>query len=242
MNTPTKISLPKWLPYVVGAVLVVQFAALSVWQISRGLEKRESRAAFRDDAAFSEFRHGDSVRPYQAIEASGAFLAGQQFLIDNIILNSRYGFYVLTALETGEGEPLLIVNRGWIEKSGPTPDLDAIVDAIDVTSLPRTVRGRVGSLPKPGMRMGEAITARDSWPQIAVWPTAEDLAVSLGRDVQPFVLLMDPDDEAGFLRHWVPEEMGPGKHFGYALQWFAMGAVLAGLLIWNFRRRRQAHD
>ncbi len=29
--------------------------------------------------------------------------------------------------------------------------------------------------------------------------------------------------------------MGPGRHFAYALQWFAMGAVLAGLLVWNFR-------
>jgi cytochrome oxidase assembly protein ShyY1 len=48
---------------------------------------------------------------------------------------------------------------------------------------------------------------------------------------------MDPDDDHGFLRHWVPEEMGPGKHFGYALQWFAMGAVLAGLLIFNYRKK-----
>ena len=51
---------------------------------------------------------------------------------------------------------------------------------------------------------------------------------------------MDPDDQRGFLRHWVPEEMGPGKHFGYALQWFAMGAVLAGLLIFNYRKHRTA--
>ena len=39
------------------------------------------------------------------------------------------------------------------------------------------------------------------------------------------------------LRHWVPEEMGPGRHYAYAFQWFAMGLVLAGLLAWNFRKR-----
>lgn len=242
MNSPTKISLPSWLPYVVGAVLVVQFAALGIWQISRGLEKRESRAAFREQGEFTQFQNGTDVRPYQAIKADGRYLADQQFLLDNIILNSRYGLYVLTALETAHDEPLLIINRGWIEKSGLTPDLDALSVAIDAPTSPLTVRGRVGNLPRPGMRMGEAIMSRDSWPQIAVWPTSEDLAVSLGREVQPYVLLMDPDDENGFLRHWVPEEMGPSKHFGYALQWFAMAAVLAGLLIWNFRRRREAHD
>ena len=36
------------------------------------------------------------------------------------------------------------------------------------------------------------------------------------------------------------EAMGPGKHFGYALQWFAMGVVLAGLLIFNYRKKRPA--
>jgi len=56
--------------------------------------------------------------------------------------------------------------------------------------------------------------------------------------VQPFVLLMDPDAAGGFVRHWVPEEMGPGRHFAYALQWFAMAAVLAALLVWNFRKRK----
>lgn len=173
---------------------------------------------------------GVAVRAYQSIETDGTFVSGQQFLLDNIILNSRYGYYVLTALELSEDEPLLIVNRGWIQKPASAP-------VIDVTEAPVTVRGRVGSLPKPGMRMGEAITSRGSWPQVAVWPTTEDLALSLGREVQPFVLLMDPKDDNGFLRHWVPEEMGPGKHFGYALQWFAMGAALAGILIWNYRKK-----
>jgi len=35
----------------------------------------------------------------------------------------------------------------------------------------------------------------------------------------------------------VPTGLGPDKHFGYAFQWFAMGAMLAGLLIWNYRKK-----
>ena len=70
-----------------------------------------------------------------------------------------------------------------------------------------------------------------------VCPLLDELAAALGRDVQPFVLLMDPGDAHGFYRHWVPEEMGPGRHYAYALQWFAMGIVLAGLLAWNYRKR-----
>jgi cytochrome oxidase assembly protein ShyY1 len=88
------------------------------------------------------------------------------------------------------------------------------------------------------MRMGEAITPSTDWPRTAVSPRSEDIAAVLGRDVQPFVVLLDPEDPHGFLRHWVPEEMGPAKHFGYAFQWFAMGIVLAGLLTWHYRKRR----
>ena len=237
MNINVEKQLPSWLPLVVGTVLVAQFAGLGVWQISRGLGKLESRQAFEASTGYYNYHDGAEVRPYQALKASGRFDAERQFLLDNIILNSRYGYYVLTPLELGDNEPLLIVNRGWIEKSGPMPDVAAAAEriALDVDRV--TVRGRVGSLPKPGMRMGDAITSTDRWPILAVYPTREDLAQQLGRDIQPFVLLMDPEDDNGFLRYWVPAEMGPGKHFAYAFQWFAMGAVLAGLLTWHYRKR-----
>ena len=238
MTAQAKLPVPAWLLFIAGAILVVQFAALSIWQINRGLEKRADRAAFANRTSFAQFRHGTEVRPYQAIEVDGHFDSERQFLIDNIILNARYGFYVLTAFEIAEDEPLLIVNRGWIEKSGRSPDLAAIAGRIAVTDSRLTVRGRASSLPKAGSRTSEAIRSRDSWPQVAAFPTTQDLALSLSRDVEALVLLMDPGEEHGFLRHWVRKEMGPGKHFGYALQWFAMGAALAGLLIWNFRKRR----
>ena len=237
MNDNHKKALPSWLPYAIGGLLVVQFFALSVWQISRGMEKQADRDAFDAESGFTAYRSGDDVRPFQAIRVDGRFVNDRQFLFDNIIINSRYGFYVVTALELGENEPLLMVNRGWLQKDGPGPDLQAVSNAIDVTGASTSARGRVGSFPQPGMRMGDAIASRDSWPQIAVYPTADDVAASLGREVHPFLLLLDPEDPHGFLRHWVPEEMGPGTHFGYALQWFAMGAVLAGLLIWNYRKR-----
>jgi len=230
VNTDTKKRPPAWLLFSVGALLVVQFAALGVWQINRGLEKRASRAAFNDQSSFTRFVDGAEVRAYQSIEVDGNFVSEQQFLLDNIILNSRYGYYVLTPFDPGGGKPLLIVNRGWIERSASDP-------AIEVGEALMTVRGRVGSLPKAGTRKGYAIVSRESWPKVAVWPTLADLQSALGGELQPFVLLMDPADDNGFLRHWVPEEMGPGKHFGYALQWCAMAAALAGILIWNFRKK-----
>jgi surfeit locus 1 family protein len=242
VNTGTEKSLPSWLPFVAGAFLVVQFAGLSAWQISRGLEKLEQRDAYAASGAFSRFTTGAEVRPYQALKTDGRLLNEQQFLLENIIINSHYGYYVLTPLELGPDEPLLMVNRGWIEKQGPVTDLSVLAERIYLAGGETEVRGRVGSLPRAGVRMGEAIPARDEWPQLAVYPMLADLEASLGRAVQPFVLLMDPEEDSGFLRQWAPEELSPGKHFGYALQWFAMGAVLAGLLVWNYRRKGDLND
>ena len=86
--------------------------------------------------------------------------------------------------------------------------------------------------------MGAAIDSADGWPKSAVYPSSEEVATALGRPIQPFVLLMDHEEDYGFLRQWAPPEFGPGKHFGYAFQWFAMAVVLAALLTWNYRKKR----
>ena len=233
MNESTKKTIMGWLPYVVGAILVVQFFGLSVWQIDRGLEKRAQADAFDAQSGFAPWHHGMEIRPFQKLQASGRFDAGRQVLLENIIMNSRYGYYVVTPLVISDDEPVLLVNRGWIERLGS--EFDASTIALPDKRL--TVLGRAGSLPRAGYRMGDAIEPQSEWPRRAVYPALDDVAHELGRDVQPFVLLMDPEDDYGFLRNWEPEEMGPGRHYAYALQWFAMGLVLAGLLIWNYRKR-----
>lgn len=215
-------------------LLVAQFAGLGAWQISRGLEKRADQVAFRDETGFAAWRDGMEIRPYQQLKATGHYDNEHQFLLENIIVNSRYGYYVLTPLLAEEDEPVLLVNRGWIEKG--SGDFDTSV--LDVATTRTTVRGRAGSLPRAGYKMGAAVDPASAWPKRAVYPTHEEIAAALGVDVQPFVLLMDHEEDHGFLRHWVPTEFGPGKHFAYAFQWFAMGAVLAALLAWNYRKKR----
>ncbi len=234
MNTQTKKPLPGWLPLVVGGALVVQLAGLGAWQVNRGLEKRAGEAAFSNVTGFSVWRDGMQVKPYQRLKATGRYDGDRQFLLENILVNSRNGYYVITPLRDRDDEPLLLINRGWIEKtSGP---VDA--DLLDVPGDRFSVRGRAGSLPRAGFRMGEAIPSTAAWPKMAVYPEYDEIAAALGQDVQPFVLLMDDEDPHGFYRSWAPDGFGPGKHFGYALQWFAMSAVLLGLLVWNHRKKR----
>lgn len=234
MNAPAKNALPGWLPYLVGALLVIQFAGLGTWQVSRGLEKRAARDLFNDGTGYSSYFEGMEVRPYQRLQVSGQFDGARQFLLDNIVIDGRLGYYVVTPLQAAADATPMLVNRGWL------PRQDGAFDSSRIAVPPGlvTVRGRAGSLPRAGYRMGDPIPAGTPWPKVAVYPTLDDAAAELGGAVQPVVLLMDPDEAHGFFRHWAPEEMGPGRHFGYALQWFAMAAVLCALLVWNYRKGR----
>jgi len=233
VSTAIKKQILGWIPYVIGAILVVQFAGLSVWQISRGLEKSAEQQAFSSQAGFTTWTDGMEIRSFQRLKATGRFDSDRQVLLENIIINSRLGYYVVSPLRVAEDVPLLLVNRGWFERGSDGIDVDGL--ALPPSTV--TTRGRAGSLPRAGYRMGEAIPNDAGWPKLAVYPTLEEIAAALGEPVQPFVLLMDPEDESGFFRHWVPEEMGSTRHYAYALQWFAMAIVLAGLLIWNYRKR-----
>lgn len=230
--------MPEWLPFVIGVLLVVQFAGLGVWQVNRGLGKRATQQTFDAQTGFAAWSNGMQIRPYQKLQVSGRFDIDHQFWLDNIIINNRYGYYVLTPLIVGDDEPLLIVNRGWRERSGP----ELAAERIALAPSRITVRGRAGSLPKAGYRMGDSLQPGSPWPRRAVFPTLAELAAALGRDVQPFLLLMDPDNEHGYLRNWEPVEMGPVQHFAYAFQWFAIAAVLAALLAWHTRKRRFRRD
>ncbi len=233
MTASAKAQFVAWIPYVVGAILVVQFAGLGVWQISRGLEKRAAQEAFDAQAGYSSWSDGVEVSSFQKLKATGQFVGDRQILLENIVVNGQVGYYVVTPLRLDDEAPLLLINRGWIARSVPEEQ----PNRISVTAAAVTVRGHAGSLPRAGYRMGDPITPSPGWPKQAVYPTSEDVAIALDEPVQPFVLLMDPEDDHGFVREWAPREMGPGRHYAYALQWFAMGAVLAGLLLWNYRKR-----
>ncbi len=221
------------LPYLVGASVTVLMLSAGFWQLERAAEKRSEREAFAAEGAHRTFVDGDEVRPYQPLELRGTWLEGRDILLDNIIVASRVGHYVLTPLVTGAGEPLVLVNRGFILADGNGTTADALTPETSV----RSVRGRAGRLPRAGYRMGEAILDPATWPLSALYPDYGDIEAALGSGVQPFVLLLDADEPNGFERDWQPTGMTPARHTGYAVQWFLMALVLAGLMVWHARKR-----
>ena len=221
-------------PPVVGIGLILLFVSLGRWQLDRAAEKNELHALFDNDSAYARVTGDMPVTDYQNIESYGYYLDAQQVLIDNMFVDSRIGHYVITPFRYAADEPLLIVNRGWVARP---VDSDMNVD-LSTGESRRTIRGRVGRLPKVGIRSGEAFEGAGDWPKKAIYPTLDDLAKELDEDVLPFILLLHPEADDGFVRRWQPTGSGPSMHYGYAFQWFAMAAAVFVILGWQLRKRR----
>ncbi len=225
----------KFVPPIAGLIFFVLFISLAFWQLDRAAEKVAMLELFEGDAPFSRVTNFESLEEFDRIQLDGRFLTDRQILIDNIVVNSRPGYYVITPFKPNSNHPLLLVNRGWIRKSGPAGE----IPPLDVDDELRTVRGLVGHLPRVAIRPGEAFEGSDDWPRIAVYPNRDEVAAELGEALLPALLLLNPDDKDGFVRQWQPNVSGPMTHYGYAFQWFAMAMAIVAIFIWNLRKGRR---
>ncbi len=222
-------------PPLAAAGLIALFVSLGSWQLDRAAEKNSLRSLFESDAPTSRLTADMPVSRFQNIETFGNYDSEHQVLIDNMFVEGRSGYYVVTAFHYAAGQPSLIVNRGWV----PRPAAGAANPDFSVGNADRTIRGRVGALPRVGIRPAEAFEGAGDWPKKAIYPTLDELSAELGQELLPFILLLSPVDVDGYVRLWQPRDSGPGMHYGYAFQWFAMAAAVLGALLWRIRKRTQ---
>lgn len=223
----------RMVPPLAAVLLIGVFALLGNWQLDRAAEKVALVEMFESEAPYKQISAAEEVAAFERIEVSGRFLPQRQVLIDNIIRKARVGYFVITALEYDASRPLLIVNRGWIEKPR---DAGSLAD-INVSGEWRTLKGRAGHLPRVGIRSDEPFAGGEDWPRVAVYPLLEDVSAQLGRDVLPYTLLLDAQADDGFMRDWMPRQAGPMMHYGYAFQWFALSLTVIAISIWQLRKK-----
>ena len=221
-------------PIFAGAMFVALFASLGFWQLDRASQKVTMQSQFENDGGFIEPVDYAALNEFERIKVSGRYRDDRQVLIDNIAREGRLGYYVITPFETSMSNEILLVNRGWLAKPAnhPLGETDLSVD-----SSYRTIRGLAGRLPRVTFRPGEAFVERDTWPRLGFYPSTEEVAAEIERDVLPTVLLLHTDAEEGFVRRWEPEVSGPMTHYSYAFQWFAFSVAAAGIAGWQVYKR-----
>jgi surfeit locus 1 family protein len=220
-----------WLGVVVAAAGT---ARLGVWQLDRAAQKIRLEQAVTVRAQMPPLSAEELTRRPDAVDAqlhrrialSGRWMAPHTVALDNRPLHGRAGFVIVTPLELAPGDAVL-VQRGWAPR-----------DAQDRTRLPAldtppgTVRVEGRIAPWPSHRL-ELERAAEHGP-IRQNLDAAQLAREAGVGLRPLSLLQldGPDGRDVLVREWPVPSQDVWKHHGYALQWFALSALIAGLTVW----------
>jgi surfeit locus 1 family protein len=223
-----------------GALLLLAagFVWLGRWQLDRAQVNRALEARFAEAANMPVLERAvpdeavDEHR-YRRIRLEGRFEPGRQVLLDNMTRNGLAGYEVLTPFSVKGSDRLVMVNRGWLASA---PDRAELPD-VALLDGARAIRGRIDRLPRAALSLGQD-AASETGPVIVMsFPDFEEIEAALGRKLAHFQLLLDADEEDGFLRDWGPRTGLADRNIAYAVQWFGLSLVAFAIGVGSVVRR-----
>lgn len=218
-------------------------ASLGAWQLRRAAEKLSLQAQWdqviaRAPASLAPSTLDDvALRLPVRVRARGRWLAASTVWLDNRPLDGRAGFWMVTPLQLSEHGAAVLVVRGWAPRA-PEDRLRVphVVQAAGEIEIEGVALPGVSRL----LELGEPAYAA---PLPAVWQNLDFVAFesASGIKVARFVVQQtDPvRDSEGLTRQPLRLATGVDRHYGYAVQWFSLAALIAGLaVIFGWRARR----
>ncbi|MFD1007858.1 MULTISPECIES: SURF1 family protein [Oceanisphaera] len=217
---------------VLTAVISLLMIVMGTWQLSRADEKRllllEWHQRHDLELTLNEALSIQAPFGYQ-LAVNGLFLAGGDVWLDNQIESGRVGYRLIRPLQTRHG--LLAVDTGWWPANPDRRQLPVTKPLISNQS-PAQLTGHLVRPYVVPLTLAE-VSFNPSHPLVANLQPVE-LAQIWGESVLPFVLKVGAEQG-----DWKPVVMGPERHTGYAVQWFAMTLAVWLAAAWYYRRQ---HD
>lgn len=218
---------PRRIPTLATIVLLPILISLGFWQLDRAEQKRDILRQYEQQQHKVALNlNADSIQnkyqSYQQVEVTGRFDTAQQFLLDNKVYQGRAGYQVITPLLLPNHREAILVNRGWIPQTESRLQLPTIPTPTENISITGMIKLDVAN----SFHLGESGIQSDTWPRIIQWIDTEQMVEKLGYKIHPFVILLDPGNEAGFVREWYIKKINPEKNTSYAVQWFALALAL----------------
>ena len=223
------------------AASALLFIRLGVWQLHRADFKEAllRRYAASSSAPLQDFAKVAQTPPSDAfprLQVSGHYLVERTYLLDNPKHDERGGVEVFVPFESQGGQPLLLVDLGFLPGNGTrqAPQLPPL----PATEL--TLHGLYVPPPPLGFEMGgDALARQTHWPKSSIFLDPKQISHDLGRPLYPRVLALDADPASIYERvHTLDfSAMPPARHRAYAFQWFSFAlAVVVILLVLNRKR------
>jgi surfeit locus 1 family protein len=228
----------RFAPRIVPTVAMVLFVALTLslsrWQAHRADEKRELQA--RMEARLAEpalvlTGMVPSAEPlvFRHVRAAGEWIPEAQIFIDNRVRGGRAGFDVVTPLRLHGSPDVVLVDRGWIERTAAYP-------AAPEVAVPRgevEVAGVATVPPRRFIELSAETVTGNVWQNLKI----ERYARAMHLAVLPIVIL-DEHPPAGLAAVHEEPDAGISKHIEYEYTWLSL--AITAIVLWvvlNLRRR-----
>ena len=217
---------PKLLPSLVVVVMLPVLISLGFWQLDRAHFKENLRARQQQQRnnpaiALQQLPQDIANQQFRRIQTHGRYIFAKQFLLDNRVYQHKAGFEVITPMQVAHSEKWLLVNRGWIPRlSGRT-----LASKLVNESKQQQIMGFI-KLPARKPFMLAKPQLQKHWPHIIQVVDMKRITQALQHKIYPFVVLLSPQATHGFVREWQVVKASPHKHYGYAVQWFALALTM----------------
>ena len=231
---------PGLLPTLLGLLLLALLLALGAWQLQRADEKSAllARQEARRQALAQPIGEleGSADPAFQRVVLRGYFDAEHSLLLDNRSRAGRVGVELLQPFYDQPSGLWLLLNRGWL----PWPDRRTPV-AFSTPTGALQLQAWIYVAPGQSFQL-QADAPGKAWPQLLTRVDAGALWRQLGRAGWPYELRLLPGP-AAYQADWAVLAMGPEKHLGYAVQWFALAvALVCWFIYFGMRNAREPSD
>ena len=233
MNTDKQTRKSGWVVALATAIGMAITAALGNWQLDRAAQKEALQSALDERSGLPTLELAQVAQTqeqalsqyYRSARLAGTWLTQHTVYLDNRQMNGRPGFFVVTPLLLGPGDAVL-VQRGWLPRDMRDRTL---LPPVPTTPGAVVVEGRIA--PPPAKLYAFAGEERGPIRQNL---DPEVFAREIGVPLRPVSLMqvVPPSPDDGLLRQWSRPAVDVHKHYGYAFQWFALCALMAGLYVW----------
>ncbi|MBV7316934.1 SURF1 family protein [Shewanella sp. NIFS-20-20] len=231
----TKLNVTLMLTFTVGIFLLL--VKLGLWQLDKGQNKQvwQQQLQIKQAANPLQWQELQQLKDnYHGYYADLATLTSRAPLIilDNQILQGQVGYRVFEIREQAHGDSAILVELGFVGANANRQQLPQLM------RLPAEARLQGRLYQKQTNRLSHALDSElmmDGSGQQSVVRIQNlnlpQLADQLGLALLPAILLPTQLAQPDWPRVWQSPPISVEKHFGYALQWFVMALVFAGLVI-----------
>lgn len=217
------------------------FINLGIWQLNRAEQKQQRLDLFEQNSVLparlitgeNDFEDITNVM-YRKVAVRGSYDRKFLFALDNQQESGKIGFHIYTPFRLKNSESVILVNRGWV----PLENHKRSLPNIETDNALVLLKGMAYILSEPPLKLGDT-SIKTGAREIVQYIDLNKLATDLNIKLLPFVLLLDKDDETGFVRNWKIVAAPPEKSTSYAMQWFSFAVLLSGLYIGlNLKRKK----